>query len=142
MVASPEPGARRVTLVCGPPCSGKTTWVREHEAPGDLVVDYDAIARDLGSPDPWDHPEVIRMLARSRRDALEDEVARMPSGTAWVIRSLPEAERRAAMARRLRATDVVVLDVPPDEALRRAARDGRPPWTPGVIRAWWRRYTP
>jgi len=142
MVASAEPAARRVTLVCGPPCAGKSRYVADHARPGDVVVDYDAIARSMGSPDAWDHPEPIRMLARSRRTDLEDEVARMPSGTAWVIRSLPEGDRRAAMARRLRATDVVVLDVPPEEALRRAAHDRRPSWTESVITSWWRRYTP
>lgn len=41
----------RVVLVSGPPCSGKTTYVREHRGPHDLVFDMDAIKEALGGPD-------------------------------------------------------------------------------------------
>lgn len=141
MVASEDGSPRRVVLVCGPPCAGKSSFVAARAGPGDVVVDYDVIAREMGSPVPWDHGEVHRLLARARRDALENEIARMRSGTAWVIRSAADAGRRAVLARRLRA-EVVVLDVPPDEAKRRAAADGRPPWTADAIDRWWRRYSP
>lgn len=34
----------RAFVVCGPPDSGKTTWVAQHAQPFDLVWDYDAVA--------------------------------------------------------------------------------------------------
>lgn len=36
-----------ITLVWGPPLSGKSTYVEQHARPGDLVVDYDKIGEAL-----------------------------------------------------------------------------------------------
>jgi predicted kinase len=36
---------RQVTLVYGPPCAGKSTFVQERALPGDVVLDFDVIAR-------------------------------------------------------------------------------------------------
>ena len=33
----------KTIVVCGPPASGKTTYVKQHMIPGDIVVDLDAI---------------------------------------------------------------------------------------------------
>lgn len=133
---------RRVVLVCGPPAAGKTTWVAENAADGDRVVDLDAICRRLGSPDGHNHPQQILERARLVRAAEETLVSRMQSGTAWVIRSLPEPGRRARVASALGATDVVVLTTPAAEAKSRAAADRRPVWTGPVIDRWWTRYRP
>ncbi len=129
-----------VTLVCGPPAAGKTTWVRARAGPGDQVIDLDEICRRLGSRSTHDHPRHVVRLARSMRESLERKAASMP-GRTWAIRSLPRAEDRAAVAERLGA-DVVMLATPADEAVERARVDGRPGWTPQVIRDWWDAYTP
>jgi 5-methylcytosine-specific restriction protein A len=126
-----------VTLVCGPPCAGKTTYVAEHAAADDEVIDYDQIARDLGSPSDHDHPAEMR-------DQIEAEVLRRidaltPTSSAWVIRSLPEADRRSVLAAQLDA-DVVVIDPPLDVLIARAA--DRPAWTVDAIRQWKRRHSP
>lgn len=42
-------------VICGPPGSGKTTWVRERARPGDLVWDFDdvaAVVANCGAPMP------------------------------------------------------------------------------------------
>lgn len=133
---------RRVVLVCGPPAAGKTTWVAERAAPGDRVVDLDAICRRLGSPDGFNHPEHVRAQARRVRTAEETLVARMNAGTAWVIRTMPDPERRARHAAALGATEVVVLATDAATAKARAVDDDRPAWTAGVIDRWWDRYRP
>lgn len=62
-----------VTVVTGPPCAGKSTYVREHAGQGDVVVDLDAIAQSLGYPTAqvdWSEPtphaaRVAAMIARA-----------------------------------------------------------------------------
>lgn len=66
----------------------------------------------------------------------------MNTGTAWVIRTMPDPERRARHAAALGATDVVVLVTDADTAKSHAAADERPAWTAGVIDRWWDRYRP
>lgn len=129
-----------VVLVCGPPASGKSTWVRQQTAPGDRVVDFDQLCRSLGSKARHDHPRPVRQMAKALRRSIEDKALEYP-GRTWVIRSLPRASDRASVAERLGAR-VVMLATPADEALERARKDNRPEWTESAIRDWWQAYEP
>lgn len=117
--------------------AGKSTYVEQHAKPGDVILDYDEIARELGSPDPWDHPKDIGYAAEAE---MQRRLAALPADRdAWIVRCAPGPERD-----RLAATlgaEVVLLDVPAEEAKARAARDGRPPWTADAIDRWWRIHT-
>jgi len=126
-------------LVCGPPCAGKSTRVRQAAAPGDVVVDLDEIAHRLDpSVDRHDHGSVVRGLARHERDALERAVGRMTDGTAWVIRAGGGGESaRGRLARKVKATEVEVLDPGRTEVERRARADGRPDGTMEAIARWY-----
>jgi predicted kinase len=132
-----------VVLICGPPCGGKsTTAERLATGPADWVVDFDVVARELGSPVRWLHPEPYRTHAEQQVVQL---LARLPGGgegTAYVIRSLPRPEQRAIAARISNAAATLVLDPGEDECLRRATVDGRPEGTAEQIRSWYARYRP
>lgn len=136
--ATSKPG--EVVLVCGPPSSGKSTWVRSQAKPGDQVIDFDQLCRSLGSFARHDHPPHVRQLAKAMRRSLEDRASDHP-GRTWVIRSLPRAEDRTAVAERLNAR-VVMHAVSTEEAIARARRDQRPAWTEQAIRGWWDNYQP
>lgn len=101
---------RHVVLVVGPPAGGKSTWVRERAAAGDTVVDFDAIAREVGSSGAHRHSSgaVAKALAVQKRR--ERAVAAMTDGTAYVIRVASDPAERAALAARLRADRVHVVD--------------------------------
>lgn len=118
-----------IRLICGPPCAGKTTHVRQRAGDGDLVIDLDELRGRYGPAAP------------AVRAALEDAAATHP-GDVWVIRTLADPGQRADAARRLGAEEVHVLTVPADEAIARADRDGRPDGTADVIRRWWAEYRP
>lgn len=111
--------ARVVYLVAGPPCAGKSTYVRQRAKPGDLVLDQDVIG--------------ARAMVAGLR-----QVAAMTSGTAWVIRCAPGPTRRAELAAQLRA-EVVLLR--PDDAVlfARAAARANPRRAIQAVRDWIRR---
>ncbi|WP_226961619.1 MULTISPECIES: AAA family ATPase [Streptomyces] len=128
-----------MTLVCGPPCSGKTSYVAEHAKPGDLVVDWDALAVALGSPHPHQHPPPLTPFVAEARDAVVARLERRHDlAAAWIIATAPRAVDRDRVAPG--ADDVVVLAVDEEECVRRARRAGRPAGTMEAIAAWWRTY--
>lgn len=135
-------GAKRlttaqVTLVCGPPCSGKTTWVRDRAQPGDLVVDWDTLAQALGSPHPWDHPTALTPFIAEARDAVTARLSRSHNAErAWIIATAPRDADRRRLAPD--GAHVVVLATEEAECVRRARQDNRPAGTIEAIESWWR----
>lgn len=134
----------RVVLVCGPPGSGKTTYVRERAQRGDLILDLDELMSAL-SGQPWyEAPREILPFALAARDAVLERLNH-PHGIrrVWVISSVASKADRESLRQRLNA-ELVLLEVPPEECLRRIARDERrahqlTQWEPIVYR-WWREY--
>lgn len=125
-----------IHVITGPPCAGKSTYVRGHAAPGDVRVDLDLIAQALGSDSPHDAPDEVRAAAFVARSAV---VGRALAGAAkadhWVIHTNPTDEQLAAYE--AAGAETVALDPGIDECLRRAAEDGRPERTYDAIRAWY-----
>ncbi len=108
---------RAVTLVCGPPCAGKTTYVRGRARPGEVVLDADTLGE-----------------AEMRRGI--DRVAAMADGVAWVIRCAPGPDERARLAVQLGATDVIVLRPDNDTLFARARRRPSPGQAVRAVRRW------
>lgn len=132
---------RQVTLVTGPPCSGKTTLVEHHAKPGDLIVCFDRLARRAGSSNRHRHTREQRAAAGAQFRHL---CTTLPDrdGTAWVVRCAPTPDERAELAAQVQATRVVVLKPPMAVCLHRAQLAGREPRVPGVIRRWYATYGP
>lgn len=115
-----------ITVITGPPCSGKTTYVREHAKPGDVVVDFDAIAQALGSHAGHDHdPRLREITAAAWSAALDRLVTGYPAMRAWIVDSRPTRPRLTAYQRA--GARIVTLTAPADELHRRADADGRTP---------------
>lgn len=121
-----------ITLVTGPACSGKTTWVREHAGPNDLIIDFDAIATAISNSDgTHDYPEALTTFAFEARDAIVDTLSRVPHIRTYLIASSPSERDRAIAAR------TIELRVPAEECKRRARKAGRPAKWDAFIDAWW-----
>lgn len=65
---------RKVYLVYGPPCSGKTTWVNAVKGNSDLVVDMDNIWQAITGGERYVKPNALKSVAFSVRDCLYDAV--------------------------------------------------------------------
>lgn len=136
----------RATIICGPPGSGKTTYVKERQQWGDLVVDVDAILSAISGLAWYEKPGGLLPVALDIRDFLHTAVRRGIADVdrAWVITSEADAKKRAELARKIQAERVIVLEVSASECLRRISQDARradswQQWEP-IIERWWAQY--
>jgi hypothetical protein len=124
--------AQSVTLVAGPPCAGKSTYVQRHASPDAYVVCWDSIAASHGLPI---HPTPLEMRHQLRAE-YNARLAHVSSADeAWVIRSLPDPIERVAWATALDA-ELVTLVPPLDLLTDRALRRPDPAATIHAIHTW------
>lgn len=132
-----------LTVVTGPPCAGKSTYVDEHREPGDVVIDLDRLAVALGAVSDhvdWSANEPHRTLARDIRARLvRDLIADIKRDTltfnVWLIESSPRSWQRAEYRR----VDATVVDLVPSRETchERAKAAGRTVATHGEIERWY-----
>jgi hypothetical protein len=130
----------RITVVTGPPASGKTTYVRENAGPDDLIIDLDVLASALmvpGSHSSHGYPDHVRHVAIGARKAAIDRATRMVyrQGTAlWIVHAIPSREQLADYE--LLRYDVLTID-PGREVVEPRARAERPPRMMRSVAAWY-----
>lgn len=90
-----------ITIVTGPPCSGKSTFIKENAKPDDCIIDMDRIALAL-SPDEttsFTYSERIRKIARSARAAAVKTALMQAQGERywglWIIHTDPTPDVRS-----------------------------------------------
>lgn len=117
-----------LTVITGPPCSGKTTYARQHAKPGDIIVDFDLIAQALGSPVTHGHDRQFWKVAIEARDvAIRAAVQQARQGkTAWIVDSRPTEQARQAYQKA--GGRIVDLAAPRDELHRRATESRPQSW--------------
>jgi len=132
-------------VVCGPPGSGKSTFVQNSARFGDLIVDLDEIFRAISGLPMYEKPETLLPFAIKVKNTLIDAVAAGENKytNAWIITSGSSAKERDYLARRLRAK-VYVFEVSAMTCARRISKDDRRKdkvqlWMP-IIEKWWREY--
>jgi 5-methylcytosine-specific restriction protein A len=107
-----------VWLICGPPASGKSTFVRANSKAGDIVIDLDTIAREygLGRERP---SEATAMLLLHRNDRFAALATEPPERVAWVIMGGASEQLRQWWCSALGVEpDHLILLVPPREELQ------------------------
>lgn len=123
-------------VITGPPCGGKSTYVREHAKPGDVVVDFDRIALAICSEDTRHHeyPAHIRQAAMIvRKQVVAVALVMAKTYDAYVIHAKPDKTARA-LYKRNRA--VFVNQTAPLGVLLARARAERPEWVQERIVHW------
>lgn len=142
-------GARshtEVVLVCGPPGSGKSTYVSDRAADTDLILDFDKIMSAICNFPFHRKPEHLIKFGFDARNAI---IKRLEQGVpelrkAWIIEGAPKAERRNLFRTRLKAS-VIVLECPALQCLRHIEQDEQRDlsfdWD-SIVSEWWRTYTP
>ena len=122
--ANLKPSRIPVTLVCGPPAAGKTTWVKDRASFGDTIIDLND-CKVLAGGKRWDSDPSIRARALYLRDQMLHGLYAKKTGRAFVIIGAPTAAERHAWQTALgvRADDVVILAVPAAVCIARLRTD-------------------
>lgn len=122
---------KKVYLVTGPSCSGKTSWVKERLQENDLVVDIDDIWQMVSGQSRYIKPNALKPIVFKIRDELKGLIQR-GTGTwrnAFIIESLPSKQDREREADRYKAfnIEIVTLDTSQEECMNRlhSNPDGR-----------------
>lgn len=112
---------RRVYLVYGSPCSGKTTFVQENARYDDLIVDLDSIWEAVSISDRYHKPNRLKANVFGLRDCLIDQI-RTRKGkwrAAYVIGGYPLRTDRDRLIDLLGA-EPIFIDEPIEVCLKRA----------------------
>ncbi len=126
-----------LTVVIGPPASGKSTWVKSQARPNDIVIDFDVMADALTGPSAPRHdhtPAVWAVTRAARRAAIKAAVGYADQTDVYIIHSTP-AESTLARYRRQGAR-IVTVDPGRDVVMARCRRE-RPAAMLGVAGEWY-----
>jgi predicted kinase len=115
-----------ITVVTGPPCSGKSTYVREHRKPGDIVIDFDTLAQALGSPNPHDHSTAVRNVTIRMRRAAIEAALRTHDVDVWIVDCNISPDRMRAYQRA--GATIRAMTVDSAELHRRASKERPALW--------------
>lgn len=137
---------RQAFIVYGPPLSGKTTFVRENLAAGDLVVDIDAIYVGLSTLPCYNKPQELLPNVRAVQNLLFDHIKTRYGkwDTAWVIGGYADRYRREKLADDIGA-ELVFIEATREKCLERLKADPdrgkrEAEWI-GYIDKWFMEYT-
>lgn len=117
---------KEVFIVSGAPGSGKTTYVKKHKKPQDIVIDIDYIcaALQLEKNVHANHDSVWRM-AVCMRDSLYPIIANRFGdwNDCWIITAEAKRDKVKELAKMVKATDTIEINTPITENLKRIERD-------------------
>jgi hypothetical protein len=132
-----------ITLVAGPPCGGKTTYVRQNAGPHDAILDFDDIVEAL-TGDRYDRSPTVMRDARERwLRQLNDFTRVRATGRLWIVWTAPRRGDRGYFRGKYAKHGAMVIVVMASEAecLRRAVADRPPSWA-SAVREWFAVWEP
>lgn len=114
---------KKVYIITGSPCSGKTSFVKERIQEGDIVLDIDDLWQLISGQPRYIKPNQLKPIVFNLRQQLKDNIA-MGVGTwrnAYIIESLPYATDRKREVERYKAHNVelITMEATREECLQR-----------------------
>ena len=116
-----------IHIITGPPCAGKSTYVKENAKAGDLRVDYDLIAQALGAENSHAAEGLVKQAAFDAREGAIATALKNPAAESWIIHTTPSEDHLKLYADA--GADMVELDPGYEVCMERAIADGRPQQT-------------
>lgn len=134
---------RKVYIVHGSPCAGKTTWVQQNAGHNAIVLDIDRLWSAIRSPScgSYEKPNVLKQNIFGLRDTMIEQIkVRLGKWSqAFVIGGYPMLSERERLADMLGA-ELIHIDTDRQTCESRAAE--RPREWLAYIAQYWERYSP
>jgi hypothetical protein len=88
-----------ITVVTGPPCGGKSTYIQDNAKDGDIIIDMDRLALALikGDVASHDYSDEVRAIARAARKGAAKQALIAGQGNrlgVWIIHTDPPTQDR------------------------------------------------
>lgn len=115
---------RKVYIVYGSPCSGKTTWVHNNAGKDDLIMDIDSIWECISTNDKFHKSNRLKENMFAVRDCLLEQI-KMRAGNwqnAFIIGGYPNKYDRERLAE-IMGAELVFIDESKEICLQRAQTD-------------------
>ena len=126
---------KKVYIVHGAPCAGKSTFVNAEKSRNDLIIDIDLIWNALTGGRGWDKPDELKANVFGVYNELLQQVKTRAGKwqTAYIVSAEPRRAKRDRMAAELNA-EMIYIPCERSEALKRlqsdTSREGfRDKWT-------------
>lgn len=124
-----------IHVVLGPPVAGKSEYVKAHAKDGNVIVDYDLIAKAMGSRVAHNSIGSVRIVALESRKTAIERILRGLDDDAWIIHTNPQPQVLQSYVDA--GAKFTLLDPGKSEVLRRARASGRPASTIDAIESWY-----
>ncbi|MFD7185501.1 AAA family ATPase [Streptomyces sp. NPDC059904] len=124
-------------VITGPPAAGKSSWIKAHAKPDDIVIDLDLMALAMAGPgaDHHAHGDILmRVVHRARFAALNEAYQHLDKVDVYVIHTQPSA-KALAKYKRLEAR-IVTVD-PGREIVMARVKAMRQPEMERVVSRWY-----
>ena len=125
-----------VYLIYGSPCSGKSTYIKEHMKRGDLVCDVDLIYQAISEQNPHDADLYAHEVALQLKNELLDIIRKRDGGwgNAYVVSIANTKEKLKTEKERIKADECIFIDTPYETCMERAKE--RPFYFQWLIQEW------
>ena len=131
---------KKVFIVYGAPCSGKTTWVKDNATKRDLIVDMDSLYTAVNICDRYEKPRAVASVVFDLRDYLIDKIKTRAGKweNAYIIGGYKLEAERQRLNERVNADEIILIDTSMEECLKRAEESNRPIEWKDYITDWFR----
>lgn len=132
---------KKVYLIYGAPCSGKSTWVRESAGADDIILDLDSIWEMISINERYVKRDRLKANVFGVRDCILEQI-KMRLGNwknAYIIGGYPLKMDRERLEQRLGCTSIFISESK-EVCLERAKINNRCGWDK-YIEEWFERYS-
>lgn len=136
---------KKVYIVYGSPCSGKTSYVKQVASVNDLIIDIDSIYEAISLNPRYIKNKRLSSVALDVNEFLIYDIVKRRKGkweNAYIIAGLPQETQRSYMKEAINADEMILIEATKEECIERLIEAGDRDvslWTE-FINDWFERY--